>query len=119
MVFNVKVDNPYMVAIPLSNLDYALASKGQQFLDGKAPLQGTIPSQGSKTLPVPVKVNFLRLIKAVSGARPGASIPYKADLGLSLDVPMLGNKRVPMSKEGTLDIPSKSSLLKSVTDLVK
>ncbi len=119
MVFDVKVDNPYMVAIPLGNLDYALASRGQQFLDGKAALQGTIPARNSKTLPVPVTVNFTKLFGVVKGARPGASIPYKADMGLSLDVPMAGNKRVPMSKEGTLDIPSKSSALDTLKGLTQ
>jgi LEA14-like dessication related protein len=111
MLFDVKVDNPYLVALPLGNLDYALASQGQQFLNGDSKIQGTIPAQGSKTLPVPVKVNFLKLINAVKGARPGASIPYKADMGLSLDVPIMGAMRVPMSKEGSLDIPTKADML--------
>lgn len=119
MVFDVKVDNPYLVSIPLGNLDYALASRGQQFLDGKAALQGTIPAQNSKTLPVPIRVNFLKLFGAVKGARPGASIPYKADMGLSLDLPMVGNKRLPLSKEGTLDIPSKTGVLDKLKDLTK
>lgn len=119
MLFDVKVDNPYMIAIPLSNLDYALASQGQQFLTGQAAMQGTIPAQSSKILGVPIKINYLKLIGAVKGARPGASIPYKADMGLSLDVPVMGAVRVPMSKEGQLDIPSPSGLLDKLKDLTK
>jgi LEA14-like dessication related protein len=111
MLFDVKVDNPYLVALPLGNLDYALASQGQQFLSGNSLIQGTIPAQGSKTLPVPLKVNFMKLLNAVKGVRPGDSVPYKADLGLSLDVPIMGAMRVPMSKEGNLDIPTKADLL--------
>ena len=119
MLFDVKVDNPYMIAIPLGNLDYALASQGQQFLNGQADIQGKIPAQASKTVPVPLKINFLKLIGAVKGARPGASIPYKADMGLSLNVPIMGSIRVPMSKEGQLDIPSTSGLLDKLKDLTK
>lgn len=119
MLFDVKVDNPYMVAIPLGNLDYALASQGQQFLSGNSVMQGTIPANASKTLPVPLKVNFLKLIGAVKGAHPGASIPYKADMGLSLDVPVMGALRVPMSKEGKLDIPTQASLLDRLKDMAR
>ncbi|MBT3200169.1 MAG: LEA type 2 family protein [Phycisphaerales bacterium] len=111
MLFDVKVDNPYLVALPLGNLDYALASQGQQFLNGNSAIQGTIPAGASKTLPVPLKINFMKLIDAVKGARPGASIPYKADMGLSLDVPVMGALRVPMSKEGSLDIPTQQDLI--------
>jgi LEA14-like dessication related protein len=119
MLFDVKVDNPYMMPLPLSNLDYALASQGQQFLSGQADMQGTIPAQASKTLSVPLKINFLKLIGAVKGARPGASIPYKADMGLSVKAPLMGALRVPMSKEGNLDIPSQSGLLNKLKDLTK
>ena len=119
MLFDVKVDNPYLVALPLGNLDYALASQGQQFLSGNSLIQGTIPASGSKTLPVPIKLNFLKLLGAVKGARPGASIPYTADMGLSLNVPIMGALRVPMSKEGNLDIPTQSSLLDRLKDFTK
>ena len=119
MLFDVKVDNPYMAPLPLGNLDYALTSQGQQFLTGKSAMQGVIPANASKTLGVPIKINFLQLMSAVKGARPGASIPYKADLGLSLDVPVTGAFRVPMSKEGNLDIPSKASLTNKILDMIK
>jgi len=111
LLFDVKVDNPNSLALPISNLDYALTSKGQQFLTGKAPLQGSIPAKGSKILALPIKISFVELIKAVKGIRPGSTVPYTADIGLSLDMPILGTKRIPMSKEGQLDIPSGKNLL--------
>jgi LEA14-like dessication related protein len=117
MLFDVKVDNPYMLPLPLGNLDYALASQGQQFLTGNSDVQGTIPAGASKTLPIPIKINYLKLISAVKGAKPGAVIPYTADLGLSVKAPVMGPLRVPMSKEGKLTIPSTSSLLNKLKDL--
>ena len=119
MLFDVKVDNPYTVPLPMSNLDYALSSQGQRFLTGKADVQGTVPAGGSKTLGVPVRVSYLELINAVKGARPGATIPYKADMGLSVDVPALGPLRVPMSRDGELSIPSAPGLLERLKDLAK
>ncbi|MCP4374917.1 MAG: hypothetical protein GY794_01855 [bacterium] len=119
MLFDVKVDNPYMLPLPLSNLDYALASQGQQFLTGNADVQGTIPAKASKTLLIPIKINYLKLISAVKGAKPGAVIPYTAALGLSVKAPIMGPLRVPMSKEGQLTIPSTSSLLNKFKDITK
>jgi len=119
MLFDVRVDNPYTVPLPLANVDYALSSLGQQFLSGKAPVQGAVPAGGSKSLAVPVRISYLELINAVKGARPGAAIPYKADLGLSVDVPVTGPLRVPMSREGELSIPSAPGLLERLKDLAK
>jgi LEA14-like dessication related protein len=119
MLFDVKVDNPYMAPLPLGNLDYALASQGQQFMTGKSMMQGTIPANASKTVGVPIKVNFMKLLSAVKGARPGASIPYKADMGLSLDVPIMGALRVPMTQEGKLDIPTQEGLQNKLLDALK
>ncbi len=119
MLFDVKVDNPYSVPLPMSNVDYALSSQGQQFLTGKADVQGAVPAGGSKTLGVPVRISYLELIKAVQGARPGATVPYKADMGLSVNVPALGPLRVPMSREGQLSIPSAQGLLERLKDLAK
>jgi len=119
MLFDVKVDNPYTVPLPMSNVDYALSSQGQQFLAGKADVQGTVPAAGSKTLGVPVRISFLELINVVKGARPGATIPYRAEMGLSVDAPVLGRLRVPMSKEGELSIPTGRGLLEKAKDLLK
>lgn len=119
MLFDVKVDNPYLMPLPLGNLDYALASQGQQFLTGDADVQGTIPAGASKTLPIPIKINYLKLASAVKGARPGAVIPYKADMNLSVDVPIMGAVRVPMSQEGQLSIPSAPGILDRLKKLRK
>ncbi|HET6426993.1 MAG TPA: LEA type 2 family protein [Phycisphaerae bacterium] len=119
MLFDVEVGNPYSVPLPMSNVDYALSSQDQSFLTGLANLQGTVPAGGSKTIGVPVRINYLRLINAVQGARPGATIPYKADMGLSVEVPAVGPVRVPMSKRGELSIPTASGLLERLKDQVK
>jgi len=118
MLFDVKVDNPYMAPLPLGNLDYALTSRGQQFMTGQSAMQGVIPANESKTVGVPIKIDFKKLLGAVEGAKPGATIPYKADMGLSVDVPVLGAQRVPMSKEGKLDIPTPASLLDRLKDVI-
>lgn len=115
LLFDVDVANPYTVALPLVNLDYALASKGNKFLEGAANVQGTIPAKGSRTLQVPATVAFNHLLKTVSGIKPGSVVPYTADLGLSVDAPGVGPLKLPLRKEGELPVPTVPSVdLKSV-----
>jgi len=113
------VGNPYSVSLPISDLDYALSSQGQQFLTGKTDVATAIPAGGSKTLGVPVKVSFSELIEAVKDARPGSTIPYHADLGLSADTPVFGTMRLPMAKDGQIDIPTTQTLLNKLQEMAR
>jgi len=106
LLFDVEVKNPYSVPLPLVNVDYGLASSAQQFLTGKADLQGTVPARGSRTVSVPAKVTYLGLLKALKDVRPGAVVPYNAELGLSVDAPAVGALRLPLKKEGKLPVPT-------------
>jgi len=106
LLFDVAVNNPYSVPLPLSNLDYSLASRGQPFLSGKAALQGTVPAQGAKTVSLPVAISYVELLKALKDVKPGAVVPYAAELGLSVDAPAVGVLRLPLKKSGDLPVPT-------------
>ncbi len=106
MLFDVELTNPYSVPLPLVNLDYGLASRGKPFLSGEAPLQGTVPARGSKTVSLPAKVSYGQLLGVLTDVKLGSVIPYKADLGLSVDAPAVGPMRLPLSKEGELPVPA-------------
>lgn len=106
--FDVEVKNPYRVGLPVTALDYALATDGAQFLSGSAPGQGMIPARSAKTLKAPVTIRFEDLMNAAQGVRLGKVVPYKADLKLGLDVPgeFGGPLSIPLSKEGSVPIPA-------------
>jgi LEA14-like dessication related protein len=106
VVFDLTITNPYAVPLPLVNLDYALASGAQPFLQGQAPMQGTVPVSGSKTVSVPTKVVFLELLKVLQSVRPGAVLPYRATLGLSVNAPVIGTLRLPLEQDGQLPVPT-------------
>lgn len=111
LLFDVEISNPYSAALPLANVDYALSSGGAEFLSGEANLQGSVPAGNSKVLPVPVRIDFLQLVRVLEGVRPGSTIPYDAELGLSVDAPLAGRIRLPMAKSGELNIPDMPSFL--------
>ena len=120
LLFDVEVDNPYPVALPLMNLDYGLSSNAEPFLNGNAELQTTIPAKSKKTVSLPANINYLDMLKALKGIRPGSKIPYKADLGLSVDAPALGLIRLPLKKEGEIVLPTVSNVdVKDIWDIIK
>jgi len=106
LAFDVEVTNPLSAPLPLANLDYDLASGGTGFLSGTAPLAGTVPAGSTKTVKLPVSITYADLLKALSGVRPGAVVPYEAEVGLSVDVPAAGPLRLPLKKTGEVPVPA-------------
>ncbi len=120
LLFDVEVDNPYSVALPLLNMDYDLSSGAAPFLTGSADLQTTVPAKSKKTVSLPATVDYLEMLKALKGIRPGSTIPYKADVGLSVDAPAVGQIRLPLKKEGEVTLPSVSgSTLQDIWDVIQ
>ncbi|MFI4898529.1 MAG: LEA type 2 family protein [Phycisphaerales bacterium JB059] len=104
--FDVEVLNPYNVPLPLTALRYDLASAGAPFLTGEAPLTGSVPARGRKTVTLPTRVAFNDLLAALSGVRPGQVVPYDAGLTLSVDAPGLGPIELPLRQSGELPVPA-------------
>lgn len=104
--FDVEVENPYSVDLPLVNLDYGLASRGASFLSGKADIQGSVPARGKKTVSLPARVTYENLLSVLKDVKLGSVVPYQADLGLSVNTPVAGPLRLPLKKEGELPIPA-------------
>jgi LEA14-like dessication related protein len=120
LLFDIEVNNPYPVALPLMNLDYGLSSGAEPFLNGNAELQTTVPAKSKKTVSLPAKINYLNMLRALKGIKPGSKIPYKADLGLSVDAPTLGLIRLPLKKEGEVILPTVSNIeMKDIWDVIK
>ncbi|MBI1369549.1 MAG: hypothetical protein GC162_12955 [Planctomycetes bacterium] len=106
VVFDVKIDNPYSLPLPLVDLDYALASGDSPFLDGKADVGGTVPANGSRTVQLPATISFTKLLSAVKNVKPGSLVPYKAQLNLKADAPVVGPMTLPISKSGEVPVPA-------------
>ena len=106
LLFDVEIENHYPVALPLTNFDYSLSSGAQKFLSGDAEAQAAVPAKSSRTVSLPAKINYIEMLKALKGVRPGSTIPYGAELGLSVNAPGLGVIRLPLKKEGELVLPS-------------
>jgi LEA14-like dessication related protein len=120
LLFDVEIDNHYPVALPLTNFDYTLSTSAEKFLSGNANSQTTVPAKSKKVVSLPAKINYMGMLKALKGIRPGSKIPYAAELGLSVDTPALGLIRLPLKKEGELVLPTVSGTeIKDIWNIIK
>lgn len=104
--FGVEIQNPYSTNIPLTQLSYALATEGNPFLSGQlAEKPGSIPAMGSTVVKVPVRIDFQKAMQLVSSIQPGKSVPYQADLTISVDALGLGNVDIPLRQTGQIPVP--------------
>lgn len=104
--FDVRVENPYGVSIPLVDVGYALASGGAEILRGSVDHPGTLPPNGTRELSVPVRLTFSSLFEALSSVRPGSLLPYEAEVNLAVEVPAAGRVELPLRYEGSLPVPA-------------
>jgi len=120
LLFDIEVDNPYSIDLPMTNLDYGLTTNGKSFLNGKAGLQAMVPANSKKTFSLPAKINYLEMFKALKGIKPGSNIPYEAELGLSVDAPAIGEMRLPLKKQGEITLPTVDAAgIKKIWDVIK
>ena len=106
LLFDIEVDNPYATSLPLIDLGYSLASGGRKFLEGTVKPTGSIPARGKQVIQLPATIPFAPLLATLKGVKPGAIVPYVAELKLGVDAPVVGRIDVPMSKSGDLPIPA-------------
>ena len=110
LVFDVEIQNPYSSPLPLTNMEYGMKTSDRKLFSGAAEIARTIPANESRTVSLPVNIRYADLIGALKEFRPGSQIPYKADLSLSLDAPVVGKFALPLSKTGKLAIPDIQAL---------
>jgi LEA14-like dessication related protein len=105
LLFDVEVDNPNPVAISLDGLDYDLKLLNRSFLKGQQAMGMSLAADGKSQVKLPVRMEFDKLLKQYSDLGKRDDVPYQLDLGMGVDVPLLGRLRLPVSYEGRLPVP--------------
>jgi len=101
---DVKVSNPNPVGLSLAGFSYTLFVNSEQFITGDFKQGISIAARGSSTVHVPVSFEYQKLISGISSLADRNETPYRVDLKLSFDVPVLGKVVVPVSAQGTLPV---------------
>ena len=119
LIFNVEVTNPYAVNLPLVDLTYDVGSGGTSLLQGNIKPSGAVQAYGTSLIQVPARITFASLLKALKGVKPGSVVPYKADLTLGVDAPVVGLLTLPLSKTGELPVPAAPEVELSSFEIAK
>jgi LEA14-like dessication related protein len=91
VTFDVRVDNPWLVPIPLVSATGDLSSSqigsGAPFLQLSGGSLGSVPGQGSLTVPLTGRLAYLQFLANLPNFHPGDEVPYEARLKLTAGVP--------------------------------
>ncbi|CAO2186271.1 unnamed protein product [Urochloa humidicola] len=106
----IDVRNPYSHAIPVCEISYSLRSAGREVASGTMPDPGSLTAGDATRLDVPVKVPYDFLVSLVRDAGSDWDIDYEMRVGLTVDLPVVGNLTLPLTKSGELKLPTLSSI---------
>jgi len=106
LMVDVRIDNPNPVGVQLAGLDYDLRLDGERALSGKSDNRSEIPARGNGLVSVPITLGFNDLYERIGGLRGKNEVDYAVDLGISVDVPLLGVRRLSASTSDTLPLPT-------------
>jgi len=104
LLFDVEVNNPYSVRLPLVDFTYSLTSGSNTFISAVGNLQTSVQAGSKEAVCLQAKVNYLDMVKTLKGD-PGSIIIYVAEVRLSANTPTLGVVRFPSTLEGKLLLP--------------
>ncbi|KAK4769711.1 hypothetical protein SAY87_030243 [Trapa incisa] len=107
---DVSVKNPYNHSIPICEITFSLKSAGREIASGNIPDPGSLKGSDTTKLDVPVKVPHSILVTLVKDIGADWDIDYQLDLGLIIDLPVVGNFTIPVSSKGEMKLPTLSDL---------
>ncbi|XVE73797.1 hypothetical protein DITRI_Ditri11bG0147300 [Diplodiscus trichospermus] len=102
----VSVSNPYGHSIPICEISYSFKSAGREIASGTIPDPGSLKANDTTMLDVPVKVPYNILISLSRDVGADWDIDYELQLGLTIDLPLIGNFTIPLSRKGEIKLPT-------------
>ncbi|OAY80542.1 Late embryogenesis abundant protein Lea14-A [Ananas comosus] len=105
-----NVYNPYSHGIPICEISYSFRSAGREIVSGTMPDPGSLKGKETTRMEIPLKVPYDFLISIMKDARRDWDIDYELRVGLTVDLPIIGNFTIPVSKKGELKLPTLSDV---------
>ena len=105
LVFDLAVDNQNPVAINLAGLNYDFKIEDQSLVSGVTAQGLEIKPASTSTVQLPVTLKFDDLRKLPGELWKQDRFAYQLDTKFVVDVPLLGNIAIPVSKTGELPVP--------------
>lgn len=106
LLAKVSVSNPYSVPIPIGEIAYTVKSSERGIASGTIPDPGSLKANDKTMLEVTVKVPHSAVVSLVRDIGGDWDIDYLLELGLIIDLPVIGNITIPMSYKGEMKLPT-------------
>ncbi|KAJ7962468.1 Late embryogenesis abundant protein Lea14-A [Quillaja saponaria] len=106
----VSVTNPYGHTLPICEISYKLKSGGREIASGTIPDPGSLKASDTTLLDVPVQVPHSVLVSLARDVGADWDIDYELELGLTIDLPIVGNFTIPLSQKGQIKLPTLSDI---------
>lgn len=107
----VAVSNPYSVPIPIGEIAYKVKSVNSVIASGSIPDPGSLKADAKTDLDVTVKVPHSALLSLLKDIGGDWDVDYVLELGLIIDLPMIGNVTIPMSYKGEMKLPTLKEMI--------
>ncbi|XP_021906329.1 desiccation protectant protein Lea14 homolog [Carica papaya] len=106
----VSVINPYGHPIPICQISYSLKSAGREIASGTMADPGSLKASDTTILDVPVNVPYSILVSLARDIGADWDIDYELNLGLTIDLPVIGDITIPVSTKGEIKLPTLSDV---------
>ncbi|KAH6764222.1 Late embryogenesis abundant protein [Perilla frutescens var. hirtella] len=106
LLAKISVSNPCAVPIPICEIAYAVKCNERVVASGAIPDAGSLKSNDSTTLEVTVKVPHSAAVSLVRDIGGDWDIDYLLEVGLIIDLPVIGNFTIPLSYKGEMKLPT-------------
>lgn len=110
LALDLRVENPNAIAVELAGFDYRLAVDGRPVLRGNRKRRLELPAKDASTLDVPLRLNFGDVAGVIGSLAGRDRIDYEIELGLDVDVPVLGRRRVEAATADSMPIPHRPGI---------
>ena len=105
LIFDLAIENKNPVPFDLAGLDYDLKIDQQSLVSGVTAQAIEIGANSTNNIQLPITLKFADLKKLQGEIWKQDDFNYQLDTVFNVNLPLIGNYPVPVSKQGTLPVP--------------
>jgi len=107
---DVDVMNPYSHDLPIGQISYKLRSGEKIIASGTIADPGSIMSKEKTLFNIPIKVPYDFMLSLMKDLGKDGDLDYQWEVCLTMHLPIVGKFTLPLSKNGSLKMPSISDI---------
>ena len=105
LIFDLAVENKNPIALDIAGLDYDLKIENQSLVSGVTAQAIKIQANSTSPVQLPISLKFDDLKKLPGELRNKDNFAYQLDTIFNVNLPIIGNYALPVSKQGELPVP--------------